>query len=130
MKTLLCFFLFLISSHAQVRLCEELKSGNVSAVICPQTLNTLIYLAPVSVDDVPGVMNLSLKSANPLTTGFRVSVRYYRSIYDAETSVITGYVDAASPGEYATLQLLTGRISGVKSIEVTEIPPPSQVITF
>lgn len=97
-------------------------------VACPQTLNTLAYLAPLQANDAPGIVNLSLKTTNPLTTGFRVTVSYFRTFDQVEPSTVTGFVDAAKVGEYATMPLLTGRLVGIKSIEVVEIPPAATIV--
>ncbi len=123
MKQLLAIaFLFAASAYADdVRICEELKSSDISAVICPQTLSTLLYFVGSAPSDAPGVMNLSLKTLNTQAIGFRVTVWYYRTLDHAEVGMISGYLDADKSGAYATLPLMTGRIGGIKSIEVMEI---------
>ncbi len=128
MKTLFTFLLLSVAAHADVRFCEPVTSQDVTVVACPQTLNTLLFLAPLQVNAAPGVVNLSLKTSNPLTTGFRVTMTYYRTFEKAEVSSITGFVDAGKLGEYVTLPLLTGRLSGIKSIEVVEIPPSVTIL--
>ncbi len=119
--TVLAALLFAASARADVRICEELKSSDITAVICPQTLSTLLYFVGSGPSDAPGVMNLSLKTLNTQAIGFRVTVWYYRSLDHAEVGMISGYLDADKSGEYATLSLMTGRIGGIKSIEVMEI---------
>lgn len=121
-RILLTTLLFSTGAFADVRICEELKSSDITAVICPQTLDTLIWLAPLPGDN-PGVMNLSLKTLNTQAIGFRVTVWYFRTLDHAEVSVISGYIDANKTGGYATLPLMTGRIGGIQSIEVMEIRP-------
>ncbi len=127
MKTLFTLILLATAAHAEVRLCEELKSGNVSAVICPQTLNTLLYLAQLP-GDQPGVMNLSIKTANPATVGFRVTVTYYRSLDKTDVATVSGYLEAGALGEYSTLPIVTGQIGGVKSLTVVEVPPVRAIV--
>jgi hypothetical protein len=129
MKTPLALFLLSIALRADVRICEEQKSGDVTAVICPQTLNTLLWL-PMLPGDAPGVMNLSLKTANPFTSGFRVTVTYYRSLDMTDVASFSGFLDAAELGQYATLPIVTGQIGGVKSIEVSEVPRIASRIVF
>ncbi len=127
MKTLFAFILLATAARADVRVCEELKSGAVVAVICPQTLNTLLYLAQLP-GDQPGVMNLSIKTQNRMTVGYRVSVTYYRSLDKTDVANVTGFLDAGKLGEYATLALVTGQIGGVKSIVITEVPPTVAIV--
>ncbi len=126
MKILLALVLLSIAARADVRVCEPLKSADITAVICPQTLNTLLYLAQLP-GDAPGVMNLSIKTANSQTSGYRVSVTLYRSLDKTDTFTVSGFLDAGKQGEYATLALVTGQIGGVKSIDITEIPPMATI---
>ncbi len=121
--------LFAASARADVRICEELKSIDLSAVICPQTLNTLLYFVGSAPSDIPGVMNLSLKTDNPLTIGYRVTVVYYRTLDHAEVGMVSGFLDVGKLGEYATLPLMTGRIGGIKSVEVIAIQS-AQIVLF
>ncbi len=126
--TVLAALLFAARAYADdVRICEELKAGDVTALICPQTLNTLLWLAPLGGDN-PGVMNLSVKTANPQTVGFRVTVSFYRSLDHAEVGTVIGFFDAGKVGEYSTIALLTGRIGGVKAIQVMEIQPALAIL--
>ncbi|HXI90464.1 MAG TPA: hypothetical protein VNH18_06955 [Bryobacteraceae bacterium] len=122
MKALIALFLLSFAVRADVRLCEALQAQDVTAVICPETLNTLLYLTALSTDTPPGVMDLSLKTQNPATAGFRVTVAYYRTLDKSDMATFIGFLEAGKVGQYATLQIVTGRIGGVKSIQITEIP--------
>ncbi len=129
MKTLFVLLLLSIAARAEVRFCEELKSrGDVTVVICPQTLGTLEHLGALGHNDGVGALNVSLKTANAATTGYRVTVTYFRSATSTEPAIVVGFLDAGKVGEYATLQLVTGQVASVKSIEVVEIPPSVPVV--